>query len=137
SEVEPSRWQQDAYLHPLKDHPGTAYTFAAGSIGDVSGFDAQFFGISPREASLMDPQQRLLLELFWETFENAGIKPSSLRGSDCGVYIGIARADYCHRLSDDLDAIDASMTTGHTSRGAANRPSSCLGLHAPSLAGDT
>lgn len=137
SEVEPSRWQQDAYLHPLKDHPGTAYTFAAGSIGDVSGFDAQFFGISPREASLMDPQQRLLLELCWETFENAGIKPSSLRGSDCGVYIGIASADYSHRLSDDLDAIDASMATGNTSSVAANRLSYFFDLHGPSMAVDT
>ena len=59
SRVDPSRFTTDAYLHPNKTHPGTAYTFAAGSIGDVSGFDAGFFSISPREAALMDPQQRL------------------------------------------------------------------------------
>lgn len=137
TEVDPDRWQQDAYLHPAKDHPGTAYTFAAGSIGDVSGFDAHFFGISPREAALMDPQQRLLLELCWEAIEHAGIKPSSLRGSDCGVYIGIASADYSHRLSDDLDAIDASMATGNTSSVAANRLSYLFDLHGPSMAVDT
>src|ERR1700733_12390399 len=74
------RWAAAAFLHPNKDHPGSAYTFAAGSLGDVSGFDAGFFAISPREASLMDPQQRLLLEMSWETFENAGIRPSTLRG---------------------------------------------------------
>ncbi len=61
--VEEGRWSFDAYQHPDKKHPGTSYTFAAGSIGDVSGFDASFFGISPREASLIDPQQRILLEL--------------------------------------------------------------------------
>ena len=42
TEVEAARWSKDAYLHPAKEHPGTAYTFAAGSIGDVSGFDADF-----------------------------------------------------------------------------------------------
>jgi len=93
TEVDPSRWDSAAYLHPSKAHPGTAYTFAAGSIGDVKGFDAGFFAISPREAALMDPQQRLLLEMSWETFENAGIRPSTVRGSRTGVYIGIATVE--------------------------------------------
>ncbi|MCD0501932.1 type I polyketide synthase [Bordetella petrii] len=137
TEVEPDRWQKDAYLHPAKDHPGTAYTFAAGSVGDVSGFDAHFFGISPREAALMDPQQRLLLEMCWEAIEHAGIKPSALRGSDCGVYIGIASADYSYRMSDDTQAIDASMATGNTSSIAANRLSYLFDLHGPSMAVDT
>jgi phthiocerol/phenolphthiocerol synthesis type-I polyketide synthase C len=72
--VDPSRWVTSGYLHPNKAHPGSSYTFAAGSIGDAAGFDAGFFAISPREAALMDPQQRLLLEMAWETFENAGIQ---------------------------------------------------------------
>ena len=94
TEVCPDRWSLDAYTHPSKEHPGTTYTKAAGSLGDIAGFDADFFGISPREAALMDPQQRILLELGWEAIENAGIKPSSMRGSDCGEYVGIASADY-------------------------------------------
>ncbi len=55
SQVPEDRWSQDAYLHPRKSEPGTSYTFAAGTLGDVSGFDAAFFGISPREAEQMDP----------------------------------------------------------------------------------
>jgi phthiocerol/phenolphthiocerol synthesis type-I polyketide synthase C len=137
TEVEPSRWAAAAYLHPNKDHPGSAYTFAAGSLGDVSGFDAGFFAISPREAALMDPQQRLLLEMSWETFENAGIRPSTLRGSDCGVYIGISTADYSSRMADDLSAIDASFATGNTSSIAANRLSYMYDLRGPSMAIDT
>jgi phthiocerol/phenolphthiocerol synthesis type-I polyketide synthase C len=137
SEVEAGRWSKDAYLHPNKNHPGSAYTFAAGSIGDVSGFDAGFFAISPREASLMDPQQRLLLEMSWETFENAGIRPSTLRGSDCGVYIGIASSDYSWRLAEDLEAIDASFATGNTASIAANRLSYIYDLRGPSMAIDT
>jgi acyl transferase domain-containing protein/NADPH:quinone reductase-like Zn-dependent oxidoreductase/NADP-dependent 3-hydroxy acid dehydrogenase YdfG/acyl carrier protein len=137
TEVESCRWSKDAFLHPSKSHRGSAYTFAAGSVGDVSGFDAGFFSISPREASLMDPQQRLLLEMSWETFENAGIRPSTLRGSDCGVYIGIASADYSWRLADDLAAVDASFATGNTASIAANRISYAYDLRGPSMAVDT
>lgn len=137
TKVEPTRWSQDSFLHPDKRHPGTSYTFAAGSIGDISGFDAAFFGISPREAALMDPQQRLLLELAWEAFENAGIVPSSLRGSDCGVFIGISNVDYAYRLADDLAAIDSSAATGLISSIAANRLSYVFDLHGPSISMDT
>ena len=137
SEIEPGRWSTDAYLHPGKSHPGSTYTFAAGSLGDVSGFDAGFFSISPREASLMDPQQRLLLEMSWETFENAGIRPSTLRGGDCGVYIGISSTDYSWRLAEDLEALDASFATGNTASIAANRLSYVYDLRGPSMAIDT
>ena len=137
TEVDPRRWSKDAYLHPVKTHPGSSYTFAAGSVGDVSGFDAGFFAISPREASLMDPQQRLLLEMTWETFENAGIRPSTLRGSDCGVYVGISTSDYSWRLAEDLSAIDASFATGNTASIAANRLSYVYDLRGPSMAIDT
>lgn len=137
TEIDPDRWAPAAYHHPLREHPGTSYSRAAGSLGDVSGFDAEFFGISPREASLMDPQQRLLLELAWETLENAGVKPSGLRGSDCGVYIGVASADYAHRVSGDLGVVDASFATGNASSIAANRISYVYDLRGPSVVMDT
>jgi len=137
TEIDPQRWAVDAYLHPDQKHPGTAYTKAAGSIGDVAGFDAEFFGISPREAALMDPQQRVLLELCWEAIESAGIPPAALRGSDCGVYVGIASTDYAYRMSEDLDVVDASMATGNAPSIAANRLSYVYDLHGPSIAMDT
>ncbi|MCY7388542.1 MAG: type I polyketide synthase, partial [Burkholderiales bacterium] len=137
TEVDASRWEKAPFLHPSKSHPGTSYSFAAGSIGDISKFDAAFFGISPREAALMDPQQRLLLEMTWETLENSGVKPSTLKGSRCGVYIGIASADYSYRLADDLGTVDASVATGNTSSIAANRLSYVFDLRGPSLAIDT
>jgi phthiocerol/phenolphthiocerol synthesis type-I polyketide synthase C len=137
TEIAPDRWATDTYHHPLREHPGTAYTRAAGSLGDVSGFDAGFFGISPREASLMDPQQRMLLELAWEAMESAGVKPSSMRGSDCGVYVGIASADYSYRMAEDLGVIDAAFATGNTNSIAANRLSYTYDLRGPSMAVDT
>ena len=135
--VAEDRWSQDAYQHPDKRHPGTSVTFAAGSLGDISGFDAGFFGISPREASHMDPQQRMLLELAWEAMESAGVRPSRLRGSQCGVFIGVASLDYSYRMADDLEAIDASTATGNTSSIASNRLSYLFDLHGPSMSLDT
>jgi phthiocerol/phenolphthiocerol synthesis type-I polyketide synthase C len=137
SEVDPQRWEQDTFLHPNRNHPGTSYTFAAGSIGEIATFDAGFFGISPREAALMDPQQRLLLEMSWEAIENSGIPPSSLRGSRCGVYIGIASADYSYRMADDLAVVDSTSATGNTASIAANRISYAFDLRGPSMAIDT
>jgi phthiocerol/phenolphthiocerol synthesis type-I polyketide synthase C len=135
--VEADRWSQDTLLHPNKTEPGTSYTFAAGSIGDIAGFDAAFFGISPREAEQMDPQQRVLLEMAWEAFEQAGIPPSSMRGSRCGVYVGLSSVDYAYRRADDLGAIDATTMTGNAGSIAANRLSYVFDLHGPSMTIDT
>lgn len=137
TQVDATRWSAEAYLHPDKEQPGTTYTHAAGTLGDISGFDADFFGISPREAALMDPQQRLLLEMSWEAMEDAGVKPSTLRGGDCGVYIGISSSDYAYRLSEDLDAVESSTATGNTSSIAANRLSYFFDLRGPSMVLDT
>jgi phthiocerol/phenolphthiocerol synthesis type-I polyketide synthase C len=131
------RWSLESFSHTQKSHPGTTYTFHSGSVGDVSQFDAAFFGISPREAAQMDPQQRVLLELSWQAFENAGIKPSAMRGAGCGVYIGIASADYSYRLAEDLASIDSSVATGNTASISANRISYFFDLRGPSMAIDT
>jgi acyl transferase domain-containing protein/NADPH:quinone reductase-like Zn-dependent oxidoreductase/acyl carrier protein len=135
--VAPERWAQDAYWHPRRSHLGTSYTFAAGSIGDVAAFDAEFFGISPREAAQMDPQQRLLLELTWEAVEHAGIPASGLRGSACGVYVGVSTIDYSFRFADDLAAVDSAVATGTSSSITANRISYVFDLRGPSMAVDT
>ena len=60
-----------------------------GFVSDATEFDAAFFGISSPEALVMDPQQRLVLECVWEVFERAGIDPSTVRGSDAGVFLGM------------------------------------------------
>ncbi len=137
TQVDPSRWDKREFLHPDKASPATSYTFASGTLGDISAFDAGFFSISPREAAMMDPQQRMLLEMCWETFENAGVKPSSLRGSNCGVYLGIAGVEQSYRLLEDLSSIDGATATGNTMSIAANRLSFFYDLRGPSMAIDT
>ncbi|WP_275287222.1 type I polyketide synthase [Halomonas elongata] len=137
TQVAADRWSHEAFQHPDKRNPGTSVTFAAGSLGDISGFDADFFGISPREAANMDPQQRMLLELTWESMESAGMPPSRLRGSQCGVFLGVAALDYSYRYTGDMGAIDASTATGNTSSIASNRLSYLFDLHGPSMSVDT
>ena len=137
TEVAEGRWAKEKFLHPRKSEPGSSYTFAAGSVPNATGFDPAFFGISPREAIQMDPQQRLLMELTWEALEDAGIKPSSLKGSRCGVFVGISSFDYAHRLADDLSSIDSKTPTGNAGSIAANRISYFLDARGPSFVVDT
>ncbi|XTI73124.1 type I polyketide synthase [Acidithiobacillus sp. AC3] len=135
--VAPDRWGQSAFLHALRGHPGTSVTFAAGSLGDVAGFDAGFFRVSPREAAAMDPQQRLLLEMTWEALVQAGQPLRRLRGSPTGVFLGLASTDYGYRFADDLAALGPNSATGVTASIAANRLSYVFDWRGPSLVIDT
>ena len=91
-------------------------------------FDPAAFGISPREAEQMDPQQRLLLELVWEALEDAGIPPSTLKGTDTGVFVGASSLDYGGRQMADPASIDAHFMAGNTLSIIANRISYILRL---------
>ncbi|NYH17070.1 type I polyketide synthase [Paraburkholderia bryophila] len=137
TQVPADRFGTEFYQHPSKREAGKSYTFSAGVLDDVAGFDAAFFGISPREAQQMDPQQRLLLELAWETFEDAGVRPRDMEGSHCAVYIGVASPDYGNRFVDDLNAVDPYSATGNTLSIASNRLSYLFDLRGPSVSVDT
>ncbi|MDP1748552.1 MAG: type I polyketide synthase, partial [Reyranella sp.] len=135
--ITPDRFPTEAYYHPSPDQLGRSYTFAAGVIDDVWGFDAAAFGMSPREAEQVDPQHRHLLEVGYDALAHAGIRPSSLAGSDTGVYIGASSVDHAARLFADPSAADVHMMTGNSLSIMANRLSYTLDLRGPSLALDT
>ncbi|MEU6201931.1 beta-ketoacyl synthase N-terminal-like domain-containing protein, partial [Streptomyces sp. NPDC047061] len=116
------------------DDGGQDYARVGGFVGGAGDFDAEFFGISPREALGMDPQQRLLLETCWEALENAGIAPGSLKGTDTGVYAGIAASGYRVGGHDDADGY---ARTGTTASVASGRVAYCLGLQGPAVSIDT
>ena len=117
-------WDLERIYNPDPDNPGTSYTCEGGFLADVAGFDSGFFGISPREALMVDPQQRLLLEIAWEAFEDAGIDPASLRGSDAGVFAGVMYQDY-------------GLLPGMTTSIVSGRIAYTLGLEGPALTVDT
>ncbi|UYQ66234.1 type I polyketide synthase [Streptomyces peucetius] len=130
-------WDLERLYDPDPDRLGTSYSRVGGFIDGVSDFDAEFFGISPREATAMDPQQRLLLEAAWEAFEDAGIDPTSLRGTDTGVFCGVGASDYAVGPAGSLPQVEGLRLTGSTSSVVSGRISYILGLEGPSVSVDT
>ncbi len=137
SEVPEDRFPRQRFLHPRRGERGKSYTFAAGIIDDPWGFDPSVFAISPREAEQMDPQQRMLLQLTWEALEDAGIPPSSLAGSDTGVFVGGSLTEYANSSFADPAVVDAHFGTGNALSLLSNRISYAFDLHGPSMTFDT
>ncbi|RDG37781.1 type I polyketide synthase [Streptomyces corynorhini] len=116
---------------------GKAYTGAAGIFGDVWGFDPEYFGISPKEAGQIDPQQRLLMECAVEAFDDGGVDPRLLAGSDVAVVMGMTVQDYWGLLMRRPGVMNSFAPTGTGAFGAANRLSYLFDFHGPSHTVDT
>ncbi|TLP42390.1 SDR family NAD(P)-dependent oxidoreductase [Cohaesibacter sp. CAU 1516] len=137
TEIGDDRFSVFRYLHPARGQPGKAYTFRAGVLDDVWGFDPVVFALSPREAMQMDPQQRLLLMLVWEALEEAGLPPSEIAGQNIGVFVGNSGSDHSNRFFFDPANSDSFMMTGNTMSLVSNRISYIFDLHGPSFTVDT
>ncbi|MGU3283195.1 SDR family NAD(P)-dependent oxidoreductase [Methylobacterium mesophilicum] len=137
SKVPSDRFSLDRFAHPRAQERGKSYTWAAGVIDDIWSFDPAVFGISPREAEQMDPQQRMLLELTWEALEDAGLRPSSVAGSNIGVFVGASSLDYGNLRILDAASGDAYAATGNTLSIISNRISYIFDLKGPSFTVDT
>ncbi|MGH3642300.1 MAG: type I polyketide synthase, partial [Mycobacterium sp.] len=137
-EVPEDRFDIDEFYDPDPETPGKTYTRFGGFLDGIDGFDPEFFGISPREAVWIEPQQRLVLETAWEGLERAGLSPGTLRGSQTGIFMGVAANEYAHLLSSEsLDKIEPYFITGNALNAISGRVAFALGLEGPAMAVDT
>ncbi len=137
SEVPQDRWDWREYYGDAKEDPTKTKSKWGGFISDIDKFDPLFFNISPKEAAWMDPQQRMVMEVVYHALQNAGIAAESLKGTDTGVFFGVATADYAALLNKHEKSNQAQFSIGTSHSLLVNRISYFLDTHGPSEAVDT
>ncbi|MED1917317.1 SDR family NAD(P)-dependent oxidoreductase [Bacillus thuringiensis] len=135
SEIPAERWSLERYYDPDPKKPGKTYSKWMGVLEDADKFDPLFFQISPVEAEYMDPQQRLFLANSWACIENAGLRPSDLSGSRCGVFAGCGTGDYGRM--ERGEELHAQNLMGTSVSILSARISYLLNLKGPCMAIDT
>ncbi len=146
TEIPEDRWDNSQYFNTDKGYRGTTYGNWGGFIDGVDEFDPLFFNLSPRDACLMSPQERLFLQCSYEAIQDAGYTRETLArfdssgmASSVGVYAGAMYGEYEFYSVEEIAkgrVLDQSVVTGSFGS-IANRVSSFLNLHGPSLAVDT
>lgn len=120
-EVPKDRYNADAWYGPGKlGHTPSKYGYFLDDI-DLGNTDSSFWSMTKEEIEAMDPQQRLTLEVVYECLQNAGQKPSELRGRKVGVYVGTFEGDWMELDGRDTQHYHMYRLTGYGDYMSANR----------------
>lgn len=106
-----------------------------GYLDEIDRFDPYFFEISPSEAEMMSPAHRIFLEEGYRAFEDAGIPRQELRGTKCGVYLGLSTVEY--QMMAQLAGAASSSVTSVSNAIAGGRLPYFLDLRGPAVTLDT
>ena len=104
-EIPESRWNWKEYYSETGE-PGKTNSKWAALIDKHDCFDAQFFNIEADEAKIIDPQERLLLEEVYKSFQDGGISPAELKGTNTGVFVSYEYSEYEHYLRNNIDKLE-------------------------------
>ncbi|XP_022181593.1 fatty acid synthase-like [Myzus persicae] len=108
-----------------------------GVLNNLTKFDSTFFNVHPKLAERLDPQIRTMLESTYEAFVDAGVNPTSLRGSNTAVVVATTNNDYADWWSADPTRINGYEFLGCTRTMFPNRISYSFDLKGPSYAVDS
>jgi acyl transferase domain-containing protein len=95
--VPDGRWNESQCFTIMDNSRETEAGFLNVPVDEI---DAKFFGLSPKEVELMDPQQRLVLCVMHESLEHACINPTTLKGTQTGIFGGWWRNDFKEILQE-------------------------------------
>lgn len=129
-EIPRARFDIDAHFDPDGSDPSKSHSRWGGLIPRIEDFDPEFFGVSHGEAARMDPRQRLLLMSAYNTFENAGYAPETLRESRTGVFVAVEDNEYLAHLQSA--GVEMADPFGHSPSMVASRLSYFFDLRGPS-----
>ncbi|KAH7378435.1 hypothetical protein DE146DRAFT_749699 [Phaeosphaeria sp. MPI-PUGE-AT-0046c] len=100
---------------------------------DLSHIDTSFWTMTRQEIEALDPQQRMILEIVYECLQNAGQKPSNLRGRKIGVYVGTFDGDWLELDGRDTQHYNSYRLTGYADYMSANRVNYEFNFMGPSM----
>ncbi|EZA60541.1 hypothetical protein DMN91_010029 [Ooceraea biroi] len=121
------RWPAGIYGLPLR----------TAKLKDLDNFDASFFGVHAKQAHVMDPQLRMMLEITYEAIVDAGINPSTIKGSRTGVFVGVSTSESDEYWTKDTEKVNGYGLIGCCRAMFANRVSFAFDFHGPSFVLDT
>lgn len=134
SEVPNLRWDHSEVYDPMDDGwvENKVYCNHASFIDGLHLFDCRAFGLTVQDAAAMDPHQRMSLETGYSALFRTGQRRSTLRGSDCSVYVGCGSTEWM-LMHESTKAHPTSVGGGAGQGACASRLSTQLGLKGQSL----